>query len=137
MEDPCFQDQPPQQEFGLWGIGENAKIKFAPWAPTTAVQINVGKRTGKSRWAPLCCKMKGKNRCFAKHPMERLSPIPFPLLAQSRDPWETENLKNNISISLWLQRYKTYKSPPSGPTPAPVTHMLTDAHGRDLPSALG
>lgn len=35
-------------------------------------------------------------------------------------------LKNNISISLWLQRYKTYKSPPFSSSPrTPVTRMLT------------
>lgn len=44
------------------------------------------------------------------------------------DPWETEKLKNNISISLWLQRYKTYKSPPAAlplhlPHPGSQMHM--------------
>lgn len=44
------------------------------------------------------------------------------------DPWDTEELKNNISISLWLQRYKMYKSPPSSPHPH-LSHSCSQTHG--------
>lgn len=56
--------------------------------------------------------------------MRPTASLPHPLPAQSRtpDPWDTEELKNNISISLWLQSYKMYKSPPSSPTRTCHTH---------------
>lgn len=52
MEDPRFQDQPPQQEFGLGDIGENTKIKFAPWAPTMFRSMwgRGGERVGEGKY---------------------------------------------------------------------------------------
>lgn len=39
-------------------------------------------------------------------------------------------MKNNISISLWLQRYKTYKSPPPSSLTPRACYMLAHAHRR-------
>lgn len=63
-----------------------------------------------------------------------LSLCPPPPPSPASEPRETEKLKNNISISLWLQRYKTYKSPPFSSlipcTCYTLAHMLTDGQGQ-------
>lgn len=82
------------------------------------VQISVGMRREKVshlstppvRWKEeqMVSKDPHEASCISLPSPPRSSPV--------SEPWETEKLKNNISISLWFQRYKSIKVLPSAPT---------------------
>lgn len=127
--DPCFQAPPPvsgvciQEKAKISSVLRALAMVRSPWGDGRVCPSRPVKRREKSLW----CREAQRSQIL------RLSPRPLPPSPAS-EPQATEKLKNNIRISLWLQRYKSIKVLPSAPRPAHLSapRMRTLRRSRQL-----